>query len=200
LAYRTASNDIEGDGEGAPRPKHLQKEIATEGINVEVKAFNPTDYQPSTTLSWIKVDPGKFILSSKSTLFVMNVTSSLTCTIEEYVSLDSGDISVEPVLEEMPVKEAMPRFYEYLREIKKYSEFASGAPWRMRSPPSPMQMKMLGQIMKRLSPANSAAIPGIYKWTIGKASNVISKYIFRTKILKRPPMSWEELVDGIKNY
>lgn len=202
LAYRTASNDIDVEvvGVDEPRPKHAQKEIATEGINVEIKAFNPTEYQPSTTLSWVKVDPGKFILSSKSTLFVMNVTSSLTCTIEEYVSLDSGAISVEPVLEEMSVKEAMPRFYEYLREVKKYSEFACGAPWRMRSPPSPMQMKMLGQIMKRLSPADSSSIPGIYKWTIGKASNVISKYIFKTKILKRPPMSWEELVDGIKNY
>ena len=40
----------------------------------------------------------------------------------------------------------------------------------------------------------------VMTWTVGKAADVISKYFYYIKALKKPPVSWSDLIKDIRNY
>lgn len=178
-------------------------ELSPDGINIEVRYFNPISFRPSTTLSWITLSDTQFLISSRSTNYLLTITdpASLACKIEEY-RVDAAEIEVIPVLsqEGFHVKEAMSKFYQLLKDNKQYHEFLSFAHWRRISPPSQQQIRVLARIMRDCGDVQIGQFHNLYRWTVGKASSVISKYLFMTRVLKTVPKSWDDLCSGIKNY
>lgn len=180
----------------------VQAEIVPDNVNIEVRYFNPVSFRPSTTLSWITVSQNQFLLSSKTTNYLLTIKdqSSLICDITEYAMPAGKDFSVIPVVEDQPIQEAFQFFYQFLRDRKQYYEFLSYTPWRRICPPTQMQIKMLARIMSSVPSPDTQAFQMVYRWTVGKASSVISKYLFMTKVLQTHPRSWDDLIEGIKNY
>lgn len=204
LAYKdeSAAAASELDEPQEPGRAKPREELDPENVRVEVRYFDPISFRPSTTLSWIKITPTQFLLSSRKTNYLLTIhdQSTMLCTIHEHTITPDQPASIHSVIADTHVQEAFPLFYSILRERKQYYEFLSYSPWRRLSPPTGMQVKMLARIMTSAGGASSQSFQALYKWTVGRASSVISKYLFMTKVLGLQPASWEDLVEGIKNY
>lgn len=201
-SYDSSASSESLEDEATEAQVRVQPEIQPENVSIEVRYFNPVSFRPSTTLSWITVSQNQFLLSSKTTNYLMTINdqSTLACNIEEYVMPAGQDFKIVPIVEDRPVQEASQFFYQFLRDRKQYYEFLSYTPWRRICPPSQMQIKMLARIMSMVPSPDTHAFQMVYKWTVGKASSVISKYLFMTKVLRVHPQSWDDLIEGIKNY
>ncbi len=188
------------DGEeGKERTRNLPVEIQPDNVNIQVRYFNPLAFRPSTTLAWIKVADNQFLLSSRSANYVFTVKDqvSLNSSIEEYNSqFEYEDASVVDV----PAKEALQQFNEILRKRNQFDECRSYTVWRRKCPPSGNQIRFLARILIQLNVSSKLRFRELYAWSIGRASSVIAKFLFMTKVQKVIPDSWDDLIEGIKNY
>ncbi len=116
----------------------------------------------------------------------------------------------------------IPRLVALLASSGRLSQLQHDAPWRARRPPSPAQLGIVTRHIEALAKRckrRGAPIPaedglpsdglddegGLvqgqhtrpHTWTVGRASDVITKCILRSRLLRRPVESIEDLLRGL---
>ena len=193
LSIKTENMDQEVENK---RRKREYTDLITEKLRITLTLNDAIFAMGGHRIAWIPVEPGKYIASDgKSMLIILQVANDLKTGQVMVEDSKSKHNNLTIAHTGTPLHEALESVSAYLSNLNKISRFLKDAHWRLH-PITGNQLRYIHHIANRTG-ASDGQFREIYKWTVGKASDVITKFKYTVNSnMNDQQLSWEDLVHG----
>lgn len=198
-----------GEGQEASE-KPLHRDINVDHVSIKVRARNSLDSavsSPGHGLAWISLDRDHWALSSRKMIYLLELdpndrTTGRLYKVHEHRS-EHGRISYhsEPLSQSFaPVHSILPSFFELLKEMDVLSTVRMDSFWRRIRPMSDSQRTFLFRILTKIPGIDSTKLQMIHGWSVGRVSDLITKYNLRNRLLRSPISDFDDFIAGVEHY
>lgn len=187
-------------------------EINADDVAVKIRTRDSRSRLPSSPgfgLAWVQIDSHMFALPNSKSSFVleldrnapeMAILYSLTETrkppIYGRIAFDRITIRNEFSL----VYKVVPELLQILSNDQRLDAYRADAYWRRQRPMSQQQRVYLWRIIKSIPNVEASLVKDFFSWSVGRASDLISKYRLRYYYLRKPFTNLDDLLSGVDHY
>ncbi|PJF19456.1 hypothetical protein PSACC_00735 [Paramicrosporidium saccamoebae] len=205
----------EREGDCESKPKYRPGEVDPSKISIKVQSKSLHE-QPASSpgfgLAWILLDSDHFALATRSGNYVLeldpeNRGRGKLLSVEKcrtpIPSLRKSRVyyETEAISKEWcPVHEIVPQLITRLEDEGNIDSVRVDAYWRRIAPLTPNQKSLLFKVLVQIPGIDSSCLAQVHSWSVGRASDLITKYYLRYRLLKRPFENFKDYISGVETY
>lgn len=190
-------------------------EVDPDKISVRVRTINALEKPtaaPGYGLAWILLDNYHFALTSTKGIFILALSPENRTCGKIYRVFECRTPVPDPkksrkyyetkalTMGWLPVHQIIPILIEVLESEGILDSARIDSYWRRIRPMTDNQRKFIFRLLAMIPGIDSTFIKQVHSWSIGRASDLITKYYLRTRLLKSPLVSFEDYISGVESY
>lgn len=196
-------------------------EIDMENVDIKIRIKSRLEYlknaNPGFGLAWIYLEEDHFALCSPTHSFLLQLhpqagsgpASTQDQMTARLFKINKGQRGrgetyvLEAMFGETPraVHELVPLLREELEMMNVIKSFQSSSYWRGIRPMTTQQrVYLFTRILCTIPNLDLKMAETAHSWSVGRVSDIISKYILRTRLLNKPVNDLDDLLYGIDHY